>query len=204
MPQVCLDSSALSLSSSTMFAEIPQWFAAYTCAHHEKRVAEQLRGRGIECFLPLYSTIHRWKDRKVTLELPLFPGYIFVYLAAQKHFRVLEVPGVARIVGTSRRPTPLPDREIQVLMDAKALAVRTEPYRFLTAGAKVRVKAGHFEGLEGFVLRRKGMQGMVVTLRAISSAFVLEVDAADLERAPLSKWAPAQLRTAMILHPVSC
>jgi transcription antitermination factor NusG len=164
--------------------EIPQWFAAYTFAHHEKRVAEQISRKGIECFLPLYSTVRRWKDRKVTLQLPLFPGYVFVHLAVERRFRVLEIPRVARIVGTSRQPTPLPDGEIQLLMDAKALAVRTEPYRFLTAGTKVRVKAGHFEGVEGFVLRRKGMRGIIVTLRAISSAFVLEVNAADLERTP--------------------
>lgn len=190
--------------SSRIPAEIPQWFAAYTCANHEKRVTEQLRERSVECFLPLYTSVRRWKDRKVTLQLPLFPGYVFVHLAPQKRFRVLQVPGVACMVGTSRQPTPLPDHEIQVLMDAKALAVRTQPYRFLTAGAKVRVKAGHFEGLEGFVLRRKGMQGMVVTLRAISSAFVLEVDAADLEPAAKPTTAAAPARTAMALHRVSC
>ena len=168
-------------------AETPQWFAAYTYANHEKSVAQQLRTRGVACFLPLYSAVHRWKDRKVTLELPLFPGYVFVHLAPVKHFQVLQIPRVARIVGTSRQPTPLPEREIQVLMDAKALAVRTEPYRFLTIGTKVRVKAGCFEGLEGFVLRRKGMQGIIVTLRAISSAFVIEVSAQDLELVRLPK-----------------
>jgi transcription termination/antitermination protein NusG len=171
----------------------PLWFAAYTCAHHERRVSEQLRTRGIECFLPVYRAMHRWKDRRVELELPLFPGYIFVHLAVQEHFRVLIVPGVARIVGTSYQPTPLPNHEIQLLMDAKAREVRMEPYRFLTTGTRVRVKSGCFEGVEGFILRRKGLRGIVVTLKLISSAFVLDIDAADVELAPAVSKPPRQV-----------
>jgi transcription antitermination factor NusG len=197
---VCPDATVGSSSST----EIHRWFAAYTFAHHEKRVAENLRARGIDCFLPLYTVLHRWKDRKVKLHLPLFPGYIFVHLAAQTHSRVLSVPGVARIVGTSQQATPLPDREIQVLMDAKALAIRTEPYRFLTAGTRVRVKSGYFEGVEGFVLRKKAARGIVVTIQAISSAFILEVEAEDVEPVPLAKRPRAGRRTEMVLNPANC
>ena len=49
-------------------------------AHHEKRVAAELGARSVEHFLPLYSSVRRWKDRRVQLELPLFPGYVFVRL----------------------------------------------------------------------------------------------------------------------------
>ena len=56
----------------------PHWYAAYTCAQHEKRVAAELDARTVEHFLPLYSSVRRWKDRRLTLELPLFPGYLFV------------------------------------------------------------------------------------------------------------------------------
>ncbi|HVB87744.1 MAG TPA: transcription termination/antitermination NusG family protein, partial [Candidatus Dormibacteraeota bacterium] len=47
----------------------PHWYAAYTCAQHEKRVREHLEQRSIEAFLPLYQTVHRWKDRRVQLSL---------------------------------------------------------------------------------------------------------------------------------------
>jgi len=62
------------------FAE-PHWYAAYTRAQHEKSVAAELGMREVEHFLPLYSCVRRWKDRRVQLELPLFPGYVFVRLA---------------------------------------------------------------------------------------------------------------------------
>src|SRR5439155_14497626 len=57
------------------FAE-PRWYAAYTRANHEKHVAVHLDSRGVEHFLPLYCSTRRWKDRRVQLELPLFPGYV--------------------------------------------------------------------------------------------------------------------------------
>jgi hypothetical protein len=52
----------------------PRWYAAYTRANHERRVADQLAERGVESILSLYSSVRRWKDRRVLLEMPLSPG----------------------------------------------------------------------------------------------------------------------------------
>src|SRR4249920_2469549 len=75
--------------------EEDRWYAAYTRPNHEKKVAEQLDLRNIEQLLPLYSSIRQWKDRKVRLMRPLFPGYVFVRMSLQKRLQVLEVPGIA-------------------------------------------------------------------------------------------------------------
>ena len=40
-----------------------RWYAAYTCANHEKCVAAELRARNVEHFLPLYTSVRRWRDR---------------------------------------------------------------------------------------------------------------------------------------------
>src|SRR5271154_1507322 len=93
----------------------PQWYAAYTRANHEKGVIQQLERRSMECFLPLYENVRRWKDRRVRLQLPLFPGYVFVRLALRDRLRVLEIPSVVRLVGFDRRPTPLPVEEIETI-----------------------------------------------------------------------------------------
>jgi transcription antitermination factor NusG len=75
------DGEALLENSTTASrSEAPrQWFAVYTTCRHEKRVARNLEQRQIEHFLPMYRTQHNWKDgTKATLDLPLFPGYVFV------------------------------------------------------------------------------------------------------------------------------
>ncbi len=106
----------------TVLAE-PRWYAAYTCAQHEKRVAEQLVERTVEHFLPLYASVRRWKDRRVALELPLFPGYVFVRLALRDRLRVLQVPSVVRLVGFGGLPTALPDEQVEILRAGPGRAI---------------------------------------------------------------------------------
>jgi transcription antitermination factor NusG len=159
----------------------PRWYAAYTSANHEKRVAVQLGVRSVEHFVPLYESVRRWKDRKVRIQLPLFPGYVFVRLTLRDRLRVLQVPGVARLVGFNGLPCALPDSEIEALKAGLATGVRAEPHPFLTAGRRVRVKAGPLEGLEGIVVRRKNRLRLVISLDLIHRAAAVEVEASDLE-----------------------
>src|SRR5690242_8986226 len=141
------------LSLPDIFLE-PHWYAAYTCARHEKRVAAELGMREVEHFLPLYSSVRRWKDRRVQLESPLFPGYVFVRLALRDRLRVLQIPSVVRLVGFNGQPTALPDTEMEIMRSGLSQGPRTEPHPFLTVGRQVRIVGGPFAGLEG-VLRRK-------------------------------------------------
>jgi transcription antitermination factor NusG len=162
-----------------------RWFAAYTSANHEKRVAEQLVQRSVEHFLPLYGSVRKWRDRCVKLDLPLFPGYVFVRLAMRDRLRVLQTPGVAKLVGFNGMPTALADEEIEALKKGMVCGVRAEPHPFLSVGRRVRVKAGPLKGLEGIVVRRKNRLRLVISFDVIHRAAAVEVEAADLE--PLGK-----------------
>jgi transcription termination/antitermination protein NusG len=158
-----------------------RWYAAYTSANHEKRVAEQLGVREVEHFLPTYSSVRRWKDRRVTLQLPLFSGYVFVRMALRERLRVVQVPGVARLVGFDGTPAALPDEEIEALRAGFASGVRAEPHRFLTMGRKVRVMSGPLAGLTGILVKRKNRARLVVSVELIQRAMAVEVEEADLE-----------------------
>jgi len=157
------------------------WFALYTRTHHEKRVEEHLTQRGIESYLPLYTAIHTWTHyRKVTLELPLFPNYLFVCIAPQQRVRTLEVPGALSFVGNASTPSPLPVSEIESLRSALQLR-KFEPHRYLTAGTKVRIVAGPLAGMEGIVVRTKSSLRVVLTVDLIMQSVAVEVDADELE-----------------------
>src|SRR5271166_3029022 len=91
------------------------WYALYTCSRHEKCVAQQIEQRSISCFLPLYRSIRRWKDRRKEMELALFPGYVFVRMALRDRLRVLELPSVVRLVSFNGQPAVLPEAEIEQL-----------------------------------------------------------------------------------------
>lgn len=161
----------------------PRWYAAYTCANHEKRVAEQLGSRSVEHLLPLYEVSRRWKDRQVRLQLPLFPGYVFVRLALRQRMVVLGTAGVVQLVGCGRTPTPLAEEEIAGLRQALGQGVRIEPHPCLTVGRRVRITAGALAGYEGILLRRKGNLRVVVSIDLIQRAMVVDVDASYIEPA---------------------
>lgn len=156
------------------------WYAAYTAARHEKRVAEQLERKRVEYFLPLYETIHRWKDRRARVSLPLFPGYVFVRIPLRDRLQVLEIPSVARIVGFAGVPTPLPDTDIESLRSGLGHA-RMEPHPYLKVGRRVRIKSGPFMGMEGILKRKKDNLRLVLSLDLIMRSVVLDIDGAEVE-----------------------
>lgn len=161
----------------------PQWYAAYTCANHEKRVVEQLCVREVEHFLPLYASVRRWKDRWMKLHLPLFPGYVFVRLALRDRLQVLQVPGVARLVGFNGLPCAIPDSEIEAMQTCLVRKVHLEAHPYVQVGRRVRLKTGPLEGLEGIVIRRKNRLRFVISLDLINCSAAVDVDAQDLEPA---------------------
>ena len=158
----------------------PHWYAAYTCANCEKRVASELQARTVEHFLPLYSSVRRWKDRRVRLDFPLFPGYIFVRLALRDRQRVVQIPSVVRLVGFNGLPAALPDTEMEIMRSGLSGRLRAEPHPFLTIGRRVRITGGPFAGLEGVLKRGKSNLRVVVSLDLIQRSVAVEVDAADI------------------------
>jgi transcription antitermination factor NusG len=158
----------------------PHWYAVYTCAHHEKRIATQFNERLIENFLPVYEAVRRWKDRCVRIELPLFPGYIFVRHPLRNRLEVLQVPGVVRLVGFNNVAAPLPIEDIETLRSGLQRSSHAEPHPYLTIGRRVRIVHGPLEGLEGILVRRKGRFRVVLSLDLIMRSIGVDVEIADI------------------------
>ena len=160
----------------------PKWFAVYTISRHEKRVAQHLTQREIEFYLPLYRSRRKWSDgSRVTLELPLFPGYLFVRIKRTERVRVLDVPGALAVVGgTGREPVALPDDAIEALRTGLHLR-RAEPHPLLTVGQRARIRSGALAGMEGVVLRMKNSFRVILTLEHIQRSIAVEVSGDDLE-----------------------
>ena len=158
-----------------------RWYAAYTRSRHEKTVAEQLRGKGIETFLPLYKTVRRWKNGNHQVQMPLFPGYAFARFALADRLAVLKVPGVVRLVGFNGMPAALEDEEVDGLRQALAGGIAAEPHPYLTAGRRVRITAGPLAGREGILVRRQGTVRVVLSIDLIQRSVLVDVASDELE-----------------------
>jgi len=160
------------------------WYAVRTVPRHEKRIREYLGIREVSCFLPVYRAVRRWRNgRKVDVELPLFPGYLFVEIDLEYRMRVLEIPGVVSLVGAGRRPLPLPDSEIKALREGLRHH-RCEPHAYLAVGQRVRIKMGPLASWTGILEYKKSGFRVVLTLDQIMRGVAVEVGATDIEIVP--------------------
>ncbi len=156
------------------------WYAVFTIPQHEKSAIKQLDLRQIESFLPTYKTVHIWKNRqRATLNLPLFPRYLFVRISRRERSKVLESPGVLSIVGNQRESIPVDDAVVDFLR-SDLCAQGVEPYSDMMVGEKVRIKSGPFEGLHGTLVRKNRNLRFVLTIHMINQHAAVEIDADSL------------------------
>jgi transcription termination/antitermination protein NusG len=161
--------------------EQPHWYALYTRSRCEKQIAALLKLRDVECFLPLYSSVRRWKDRRVELQLPLFPSYVFVNLPSRRRLDALNVPGAVRFVAVGGRPAVLPESDLLRLRSGLDMGLGAQPHPYLKVGRRVRVRSGPLAGIEGILLHKKNQFRLIVSIDLIMRAVAVEIDAADVE-----------------------
>lgn len=173
--------SAYAGPSTSPALDEARWYAAYTRSRHEKAVAEQLQGKGIETYLPLYRTVRYWKNGNHWVQLPLFPGYAFVRFSLADRLPVLKVPGVVCLVGFNGMPAALEDGEVEGLRQAMAAGIGAEPHPYLSEGRRVRITAGPLAGREGVLVRRQGMARVVLSIELIQRSVLVDVASEELE-----------------------
>ena len=157
------------------------WYAACTQPRHEKKVAQHLALTGVENFLPTYFKVNRWRNGvQAKVELPLFPGYVFVRIPGREWLRVAKSPSVTRLVGFNGIPSPLPECEIERLRTSLA-ALNAEPHPFIHIGDRVRVTSGPLAGLEGTLVSKKGKWRFIISIELIMQAVSVELESTDVE-----------------------
>jgi transcription antitermination factor NusG len=157
------------------------WFVAYSRPRHEKHIAHQLQERGVSSFVPLYTSVRRWKDRRKRLELPLFPGYVFVQIELRSKLELLRLPGIVDFIRFQGQPVPVPSREIETLRRSLGAAALLSPHPYLQAGRKVRIRQGALDGVEGIFVRRRGQTRVVLSVSLIQRSVAIEIEEANVE-----------------------
>jgi len=172
--------SSVSRTSQSVDREA-EWYVAYTRSRHEKRVAELLQRKSIELFLPLYEAVHQWKNGRARVQLPLFPGYVFVHIPYSDRLRVLEIPGVVYLVGSAGRAAQIPEQELDVMRRTVDSGLCAEPYPYLCIGQRIRIRTGPLAGAEGILIRKKQNFRLVLSVDLIMRSIIVDVEGSDVE-----------------------
>lgn len=160
-----------------------EWNVIYTTPRAEKRVYARLIEEGIDAYLPLYTTIRQWSDRKKKVKLPLFNSYIFVKVNAKERWQVLQVYGVVRFVYYLQKPAVVRQKEIDAI---KRFLTKTQGFRIsVEKGDQVEIASGPFEGIYGKVIR-VGKDKLILQIEQLSMSLTAEVDKGQVKK-PLKK-----------------
>jgi transcription termination/antitermination protein NusG len=164
-------------------AGIEQWYAVHTRARHERVVVHRLRELGVNTFLPMVTEVHRWSDRKKSVELPLFGCYVFVKLApnGDERLRVLRIDGVFKFVGARGLGTPIAESQIEAVRTLIGQQIPWSAHPFLQIGQRVRVRGGALDGVEGILLARNDDSTLVVSIDAIQRSLAVRIQGYDVE-----------------------
>jgi transcription termination/antitermination protein NusG len=154
----------------------PSWFALTVKPRHEKVVAQHLRLRGLEEFLPLQRVRRSWSDRTQAVDLPLFPGYVFCRFSYRERLHALNTPSVRSIVGFANADIPLDDTEIASIQSVMVSGLAVTPWPYLRVGEQVTIEQGALEGVRGTILREKGPWRLIVNVELLQRSVAVEID----------------------------
>jgi transcription antitermination factor NusG len=156
------------------------WFVLHVLANHEKRVARHFALYPVEHYVPLYTERSRWSDRTVTLERPLFVGYVFARFESESRRLVQSTPGVLKILGKDEQDM-VSNSEIERIRRALTSGHALRPHGQVSAGTPVRVCRGIFEGAEGVVTELRRSCSVILRLSGVDQYFSLEISIDDIE-----------------------
>jgi transcription antitermination factor NusG len=161
------------------------WYAIQTFPRHEKKITGELRHKGIQALLPLMSDKRQWSDRRVLIETPLFPGYVFVRITHDQGERVavLRTAGVRNFVGMRGLGDPIPDTQIESVQAIIARGVPFSACPFLNLGQRVRVRSGSLDGVEGIITAMNGDKSLVISVDLIQKSIAIRLTGFSVEPA---------------------
>lgn len=164
----------------------PLWYVLHTKSRFENVVNDGLLKKSIEVFLPKVKVKSKRRDRKLMIQVPLFPGYIFVKtdLHPDNHLEIVKTAGAVRLIGSRHGPVPVPDATIESLKIMVASESPITTGYHLKKGDRVMVIGGPFAGITGYFVRYRGKGRVVVNIEALGQHAGVDVGEEDIEVLP--------------------
>ena len=144
-------------------AEIWRWYVVQTYSGYENRVKAWLEKRVEEegkqsqfgkILVPTEEVVEMRGGQKRKSDRKFFPGYVLVQMTMDPEawYLVKAVPKVLGFLGGGETPTPISDKEAEMILNRVAeRADKPQPKTLFEAGEVVRVIDGPFADFNGVV-----------------------------------------------------
>lgn len=169
-----------------------RWFVAIVNSRHEKKVAEQLKALGIECYVAVQREMRVWKNgRRKMVDRVVIPSVVFVRCVEKQRREIVAFSFILRFMvnrsvasgGLHNPVAVIADEQIRKLQFM--LGQSDIPVNFVSARYRVhdnvRVIRGQLAGLEGEIMRNSdGTNTLTVGIPLLGGATVM-IDPLDVE-----------------------
>ena len=161
-----------------------KWLVVKTKANAEKKVYERLVAKGMEVYLPLYSTVSQWSDRKKKIQKPLISSTVFVFINEEERELLWNVVGVSGMLYFLGKPAVVREEEIQTLKQLLEgeLYEGVEWKNAVAVGEEVEITGGNFKGLRGIVVEEANAQKVIVALKGMGAQVVFTLKKGAVRR----------------------
>ncbi len=149
-----------------------KWYAIQTYAGSEmavKRAIEALvKDNGIEeklkeVLVPTEDVIEFKNGKEKISERSLYSGYVFANLdlSTELWHRIQSLAKVGRFIGESKKPTPLNEKDIKLILEKAYNKSAPKPKISFEAGENVRIVEGPFANFTGMVEEYDMVRGLL-------------------------------------------
>ncbi|HYD80782.1 MAG TPA: UpxY family transcription antiterminator [Paucimonas sp.] len=155
---------------------VDPWLVLRTRSRHESVVESVLQQKQVISYLPKRKVVRSWQGRKRTVEMPLFPGYVFVRPRADQYEGMRYIRGSCGLVFADSKPATLPEKDLDAVKKLVASGAEFTVDPELAAGKRVKIVDGPFMGVEGELVLIKNQQLLVINVDVVGSSVRVEVD----------------------------
>ncbi|EJM3943966.1 transcription termination/antitermination protein NusG [Campylobacter upsaliensis] len=149
-----------------------KWYAIQTYAGSEmavKRAIENLvkdnkiEERLKEIVVPTEDVIEFKNGKEKISERSLYSGYVFANLNLDTELwhRIQSLPKVGRFIGESKNPTPLSEKDINLILEKAYNKAAPRPKISFEEGENVRITEGPFANFTGIVEEYDMVRGLL-------------------------------------------
>ncbi len=157
------------------------WFVLHTRSRQEKKVAENLRGRGVRHFLPLVSHTRFYGKLKRHSEIPLFPCYVFMRGRADDAYDADRSKRLANIIRVGKPQQEHLTQSLRNIWRALREDLDLNPFPHLRQGVRVKVKAGPMQGVRGVIADDLSAGVLIINVDILNQAVSLAIEPSLLE-----------------------
>ncbi|HNV86916.1 MAG TPA: transcription termination/antitermination protein NusG [Candidatus Omnitrophota bacterium] len=172
-----------------------KWYVVHTQTGLEQRVKGSLEARSEsagmkemfgQVLIPTEKVSEVKEGKKKISERKFFPGYILVemVLTDESWYLVKNTPGISGFVGSGRRPLPLSEADVEVILrQQEEKTAKPKPKVDFVLGENVRVKEGAFANLNGVIDEVNPNKGKLrVTVTIFGRATPVELEYWQVEK----------------------